>query len=78
MRRRNWPPLSAAAAELALAAAECHAAAGRGDREASARLPAIRSWQDMLRLSGDDPAVGELFVAFARDDWVLSRLRGVP
>jgi hypothetical protein len=75
VRRRNRPALSGAAAELALAAAECHAAAGRGDREAAGRLRAIRSWQDMLRLSGDDPAVGELFVAFARDDWVLSRLR---
>jgi hypothetical protein len=75
VRRRNRPALSCAADELALAAAECHAAAGRGDREAAGRLRAIRSWQDMLRLSGDDPAVGELFVAFARDDWVLSRLR---
>jgi hypothetical protein len=72
VKRRNRPALSPAAAELALAAAECHAAAGRGDRRAAARLRAIRSWQDMLRLSGDDPAVGELFVAFARDDW------GVP
>jgi hypothetical protein len=64
--------LSGAAAELALAAAACHAAAGRGDPRAVARLRAIRSWQDMLRLSGDDPDVGALFVAFAADDW------GVP
>ena len=75
MRRRNRGQLSGAAAELALAAAECHAAAGRGDREAAGRLRAIRSWQHMLRLSGDDPDVGALFVAFAADDQVLSRLR---
>jgi hypothetical protein len=77
VRRRNRGQLSGAAAELALAAAECHAAAGRGDREAAGRLRAIRSWQDMLRLSGNDPAVGELFVGFARDDRALARLRGV-
>jgi hypothetical protein len=75
VRRRNRAALSGPAAELAAAAAECEAAAGLGDVQAAERLRAVRSWMDMLRLSGDDPDVGELFVAFARDDWVLSRLR---
>lgn len=75
MRRRKRAALSGPAAELARYAAECQAAAGRGDREAAGWLPAIRSWQDMLRLSGDDPDVGALFVAFAEDDFVLSRFR---
>jgi hypothetical protein len=75
MRRRKRAVLTGPAAELAGYAAACHAAAGRGDQEAAARLPAVRSWQDMLRLSGDDPDIGALFVAFAEDDFVLSRLR---
>ena len=31
----------------------------------------------MLRIAGDDPVVGELFLAFARDDRAL-HLAGVP
>jgi hypothetical protein len=75
VRRRNRAPLSGAAAELAGWAAECEAAAVLGDDQAAERLRAVRSWMDMLRLSGDDPAVGALFVAFARDDWVPAGLR---
>jgi hypothetical protein len=75
VRHRRRRELSGAAAELAAYAAEYAPAAGRGDREAADRLRAVRSWQDMLRLSVDDPAVGELFVGFARDDRMLARLR---
>jgi hypothetical protein len=77
VRRRNREVLSGAAAELAGYAAGCEAAAERGDQAAAERLRAVRSWSAMLRMTGDDPAVGELFVAFARDDRAL-HLRGVP
>ena len=46
-----------------------------GDGEAAERLCAVLSWMDMLRVAGDDGQVGELFVAFARDDRAVSRLR---
>ena len=76
MRRRNRKALPGPAAELAAYAAELEAAAGRGDQEVALRLRAVRSWQDMLRLSGDDPDVGALFAAFAADDRAIAQLRG--
>jgi hypothetical protein len=75
MRRRNRAPLTGAAAELAGYAAEYQAAAVLGDQEAAERLRAVLSWMDMLHIAGDDSQIGELFLAFARDDRVLSRLR---
>jgi hypothetical protein len=75
VRRRNRAPLTGPAAELAGYAGECEAAAVLGDGQAAERLRAVRSWMDMLRVSGDDPAVGALFVEFARDDRMLARLR---
>lgn len=69
--------LSGAAAELAGYAVQYEAAADRGILGAAERLRAVRSWSAMLRMTGDDPAVGELFLAFARDDRVL-HLQGVP
>jgi hypothetical protein len=75
VRRRNPAVLSGAAAELAGYAAEYGAAAVLGDREAAERLRAVLSWMDMLHVAGNDSEVGELFLAFARDDRVLSRLR---
>jgi hypothetical protein len=77
VRRRNRGQLSGPAAELAGYAAQYEAAAARGIPGAAERLRAVRSWSAMLRLTGDDPAVGELFLAFARDDRVL-HLQGVP
>jgi hypothetical protein len=71
VRRRNRGQLSGAAAELAGYAAQYQAAAERGDQAAAERLRAVRSWSAMLRMTGDDPAVGELFLAFARDDRAL-------
>jgi hypothetical protein len=68
--------LSGPAAELAGYAAEYQAAAVLGDREAAGRLRAVLSWLDMLHVAGDDSRVGELFLAFARDDRMLSR--GAP
>jgi hypothetical protein len=76
VRRRNRGQLSGAAAELAGYAAGYEAAVQRGDQAAAERLRAVRSWSAMLRMTGDDPIVSELFLAFARDDRVL-HLRGV-
>jgi hypothetical protein len=75
VRRRNRGQLSGAAAELAGYAVEYEAAADRGTPGAAERLRAVRSWLAMLRMTGDDPAVGELFLAFARDDRGCLRLR---
>jgi hypothetical protein len=75
VRRKNQPALTGPAAELALAAAECHAAAGRSEPGAADWLAAVRSWQEMLSLSGNDPDVGALFVAFAEDARMMARLR---
>jgi hypothetical protein len=75
VRRRKRREPSAAAVELAAYAAQCEAAAVLGDGQAAERLRAVRSWMDMLRVSGDDPDVGALFVAFVRDDWILAGLR---
>lgn len=71
MRRLNRPAPTGPAAELAGYAAEYAAAAARGDGGAALRLRAVESWMDMLRIAGDEPEVGELFVAFARDDRAL-------
>jgi hypothetical protein len=68
VRRRRTAALSGPAAELQGYADECAAAAEQGDRQAAERLRAVLSWMDMLRVSGNDPDIGELFVAFARDD----------
>jgi hypothetical protein len=67
VRRKSRPVLTGPAAELARYAAECQVAADRGDRGAAECLRAVWSWQEMLSLSGDDPDVGALFVAFAED-----------
>jgi hypothetical protein len=75
VRCRHPLVLSGAAAELAGYAAEYQAAAVLGDREAAGRLRSVLSWMDMLHAAGGDSQVGELFVAFARDDRALSRLR---
>lgn len=69
--------LTGAAADLAGYAAEYQAAAVLGDEEAAGRLRAALSWLDMLHAAGGDGPVGELFVAFARDDRALSRLRAL-
>jgi hypothetical protein len=36
-----------------------------GDAE---RLSDVRSWIDMLEAAGNDPAIGDLFLAFAKAD----------
>jgi hypothetical protein len=69
-RKAGTGPGAGAVAELAELAGEFAAAAGRGDRWAAERLPAVRSWIDMLRATGGDGdgEVADLFLAFARDD----------
>jgi hypothetical protein len=69
-------PAADAVAELAGYAEEYAVAAERGDTEAAGRLRAVLSWMDMLRVAGYDSEVGELFLAFARDDRVLLQVRG--
>jgi hypothetical protein len=67
-RRAAATPAAGAMAELDGYAQEYAAAAVRGDTRAAERLTAVLSWMDMLRVAGYDSAVGELFLAFARDD----------
>ena len=74
-RKAAAGPAAAAMAELGGYAEEYAAAAAVGEREAAERLSAVLSWMGMLRLAAYDSEVGELFLAFARDDRVLSRLR---
>lgn len=64
MRRRRAaePPRDSAAGELLEHERVC-AAAG-----AAEQLAAVRSWRSMLHAAGGDPAIGELFVEFARAD----------
>jgi hypothetical protein len=61
-RKAAGPPPGSAEAELLAYERACVAA---GDAE---RLAATRSWLSMLRAAGGDPEVGEMFVAFARED----------
>jgi hypothetical protein len=44
------------------------AAAARGDAAAARRLPSAESWLAMLRDTGWDSEVAELFLCFAEDD----------
>lgn len=67
-------PAADAMAELAGYAEEYAAAAARGEPGAAVRLGGVLSWMDMIRVSGGEPEVIDLFVAFARDDraWLHS------
>jgi hypothetical protein len=69
VRRRARGALPGAAGELAEYAARLRAAAGRGDAAAAERLPSAQSWLAMLRATGGDPEVGELFAVFARESY---------
>ena len=60
--KASGAPHGSAEGELAAYERACTAA---WDAE---RLAAVWSWQAMLRECGGDPEVGELFVAFARED----------
>jgi hypothetical protein len=64
VRRRSTaqPPRDSAAGVLLACEREAEAA---GDAQ---RLVQVRSWIHMLRVAGGDPQVGELLVAFARED----------
>lgn len=64
MRRRSAadPPRDSATGVLLACEREAEAAGDDG------RLAAVRSWRAMLRAAGGDPQVGELLVAFARED----------
>lgn len=70
MRRRSTtgPPRHSPAGQLLAYEQECAAAAAAGKAGAADRLTAARSWRYMLGASGGSPEVGELFLAFARDD----------
>lgn len=61
-RRATEPARDSAAGELLQHERVC-ATAG-----AAEQLAAVRSWRSMLRSVGDDPAIGELFLEFARAD----------
>lgn len=63
MRRRRTADPPADSPFGVLLACEREAEAG-GDAQ---RLVQVRSWIHMLRLAGDDPVIGELFTAFARE-----------
>jgi hypothetical protein len=67
-RRAIEPPQDSAAGELLACEAQCEAAAAAGSEGAAERLAAARSWRWMLAESGNDPAIGELLLAFARDE----------
>lgn len=70
MRRRRTagPPADSAAGELLAWERECAAAAAAGNEGATERLAAVRSWRWMLRDAGNDPAIGGLFLEFARNE----------
>ncbi len=67
-RKAAAGPAADAVAELAGYAEEYAAAAARGDAGAAVRLGGVLSWMDMIRVSGGEPEVAELFLGFARDD----------
>jgi len=62
-RRSTAPPPRDSAAGVLLACERQAAAAGDGRR-----VIQVRSWRAMLRAAGGDPEVGELLLAFARED----------
>jgi hypothetical protein len=68
VRRRQARELTGAAGELAAYTAGVREAAARGDAGGARRLPAAESWLAMLRDTGWDSEVAELFLGFAADD----------
>jgi hypothetical protein len=68
VRRRRARELTGAAGELAAYTARVRGAAARGDASAALRLPSAESWLAMLRDTGWDSDVAELFLVFARGD----------
>jgi hypothetical protein len=64
VRRRDRREPAPGSAAWVLADCEREAAAA-GD---AGRLARVRSWIHTLRVAGGDPEVGELLVAFARED----------
>jgi hypothetical protein len=67
-RRTADPPADSAAGELLAFERECAAAAAAGTAGAAEQLASARSWRWMLAESGNAPAIGELLLAFARDE----------
>lgn len=61
-RRRALADRSGPAGQLAVYA-QRYAVAGDAER-----LSDVRSWIDMLEAAGNDPAIGDLFLAFAKAD----------
>jgi hypothetical protein len=64
---RREPPADSPAGELVSYERE-YAAAAAGDGRAAERMAAVRSWRWMLAAAGNDPAIGDLLLVFARDD----------
>jgi hypothetical protein len=67
-RKAAAPPADSSAGELLAYERTCDAAAAAGIEGAAERLAAARSWRWMLAESGNDPAIGDLLLVFARDD----------